>query len=351
MEPTPQIPRSPTCERDVDADLEKGEINDMPESPSHGGTTVVEDAFETPDSPKQGVKRSITDYLRKVSLPDKFQEPFRRKTETPYDEEQRIKRIDSHPEGYPQLAAFINSDENFSICRRFGFLHQRVLLYRQDELRELEDQLIRLDDEDQEEMPQALKSRKRDDVREGSYRKGLINIIDDKLKEYVDIVQRIKTLSTYKPASDRNYSSVSNWLHNTAPLSGEESEFIHHKADLIALTDAEEGSWLDGFVEAVLFKLPYRFTRILFTAPEQRATTDDVYVHLYSKARIGVLVRFLICILAALLLMCPVALLLLVPSLSSIKIIMIVLFTLFFSFVLSVCTRAKRHEVFAATAA
>jgi len=141
-------------------------------------------ALTLADSPKQGVKRSITDYLRKVSLPEKFPEPFRRRTEIPYDEEQRIKRIDNHPEGYPQLAAFINSDENFSMCRRFGFLHQRVLLYRQDELRDLEDQLVRLDDEDQEEMPKALKSRKLDDVREGSYRKGLINTIDDKLKEY-----------------------------------------------------------------------------------------------------------------------------------------------------------------------
>ena len=70
------------------------------------------------------------------------------------------------------------------MCRRFGFLHQRVLLYRQDELRDLEDQLIRLDDEDREEMPKALKSRKLDDVREGSYRSGLIQTIDDKLKEY-----------------------------------------------------------------------------------------------------------------------------------------------------------------------
>lgn len=130
------------------------------------------------------MKRSITDYLRKVNLPEKFPEPFRRRHTDPYDEAERIKRIDSHPEGYPQLAAFINSDENFSMCRRFGFLHQRVLLYRQDELRDLEDQLIRLDDEDKDDAPKALKSRKLDDVREGSYRKGLIQQIDDKLKEY-----------------------------------------------------------------------------------------------------------------------------------------------------------------------
>ena len=167
----------------------------------------------------------------------------------------------------------------------------------------------------------------------------------------VDVVERIKTLSSYKAASARNYTSVSNWLHNNAPLSGEELEFIHHKADLIALTDAEDGSWFDGFVEDILTKVACPVTRLLFTSVEQRATTDDTYIHLYSKARIGVLVRLIICLLAVLLLMIPVALLLLVPSLNSIKIIIIVLFTLFFSFVLSVCTRARRHEIFGATAA
>ena len=70
------------------------------------------------------------------------------------------------------------------MCRRFGFLHQRLLLHRQDELRDLEDQLIRLDDEDQEEMPISLKSRKLDDSREGSYRKALMEEIDDKLGQY-----------------------------------------------------------------------------------------------------------------------------------------------------------------------
>ena len=78
----------------------------------------------------------------------------------------------------------MNSDENFAMCRQFGFLHQRVLLYRQDELRDLEDQLIRLDDKDAEEMPKVLRSRKLDDAREGRCRRILIQSIDEKLKEY-----------------------------------------------------------------------------------------------------------------------------------------------------------------------
>lgn len=75
------------------------------------------------------------------------------------------------------------------MTRRFGFLHSRVLLYRQDELTCLENKLIDMDELDKDELPLALRSRKVDDLRndidEEQYtRKYLINTIDQKLKEY-----------------------------------------------------------------------------------------------------------------------------------------------------------------------
>ena len=57
-------------------------------------------------------------------------------------------------------------------------------MVRQDEIRELEDQLIRLDEEDKDENPKWLQSRKLDDAREGGDRRALIKEIDEKLKEY-----------------------------------------------------------------------------------------------------------------------------------------------------------------------
>ena len=96
--------------------------------------------------------------------------------------------VDDHPEGYPQLAAFINSDENFTIARKYGYLRTRVLLYRQDELSVLEKKLIALDDDDKENGRQlALRSRKNDEETDKDpvySRKALMQRIDDKLKEY-----------------------------------------------------------------------------------------------------------------------------------------------------------------------
>jgi hypothetical protein len=53
--------------------------------------------------------------------------------------------VDSCPRGYPNVAAFLDSDECFSVYRRFGFLQSRLLLNKQDKLRELEEALDRLD--------------------------------------------------------------------------------------------------------------------------------------------------------------------------------------------------------------
>lgn len=49
--------------------------------------------------------------------------------------------------GYPRLAAFQCSDENFMLYRRFGYLQSRVLLDKQDQLRVLEKELQDLDND------------------------------------------------------------------------------------------------------------------------------------------------------------------------------------------------------------
>ncbi len=85
------------------------------------------------------------------------------------------------------MAALINSDDNFLIARKYGFLRARVLLYRQDELSVLENELLALDDHDKENRELALSSRQYDEQTDNHpeySRKVLMKKIDDKLKEY-----------------------------------------------------------------------------------------------------------------------------------------------------------------------
>jgi hypothetical protein len=53
--------------------------------------------------------------------------------------------VESCPKGYSSLAVFRDSDESFMVYRRFGFIPSRLLLEKQDKLRELERQLNFLD--------------------------------------------------------------------------------------------------------------------------------------------------------------------------------------------------------------
>lgn len=69
------------------------------------------------------------------------------------------------------------------LYRRFGFLQSRLLLNKQDELRELEKDLDRLDKYDEMNNPGILRSRERDGAEKGK-RKGLLREIERTFKEY-----------------------------------------------------------------------------------------------------------------------------------------------------------------------
>lgn len=259
--------------------------------------------------------------------------------------------IDYHPSGYPKLAAWLNSDENFLMCRRYGFLHSRVLLYRQDELRALEEDLLELDLEDKEADPRVHMSRVLDDSRNDE-RKKLIRKIDEKLKEYDDIVIRARNMASLPQVTSRNFRSLKHYMSNGRPLCETEEKFMDYDQDFVALVDPKEGGWFDAVLEDWFIPyVPRRISKIMFSDEAQRKSTADKHVNLYSKDRIDTFARILITIIAVALLMAPVVVLFNDEESGTVKIVVILAFTLGFSAALSVFTKAKRHEVFAATAA
>jgi hypothetical protein len=59
-----------------------------------------------------------------------------------------VTAVDQAPEGFPQLAAFLNSDASFAVFRRFGLLSSRLLLQMEVDLTDLEKKLHDLDNAD-----------------------------------------------------------------------------------------------------------------------------------------------------------------------------------------------------------
>ena len=150
---------------------------------------------------------------------------------------------------------------------------------------------------------------------------------------------------------ERDYNSFYKWIDAKKPLCREETKFVKHHEDFIALAEKQEGGWFDGVIEDTLSIFPRPVTRFILSTREERKKTDDKYVQLYSKKRVDLLVRLILTVVTVILLMAPTAVLFLVPEHAVVKLVVIVVFTLLFSAALGVFTKAKRHEMFAATAA
>lgn len=93
--------------------------------------------------------------------------------------------MDSYNRGYSTLAAIEDSDPNFLIYRKFGWLRNRLLLDLQDQLVTLEEELHLLDDNDARlcDPGKVLISRRNDESQQ-TLRQELLKTIRQKLLEY-----------------------------------------------------------------------------------------------------------------------------------------------------------------------
>lgn len=93
--------------------------------------------------------------------------------------------VDSYKGGYSTLAAIEDSDPNFLIYRKFGWLRNRLLLDLQDELVTLEEELQLLDDNDERLCdPEDVLISRRNDEMQKTLRQDLLKVIRKKLSEY-----------------------------------------------------------------------------------------------------------------------------------------------------------------------
>lgn len=94
--------------------------------------------------------------------------------------------VEDYPQGWPRLAAFLNSDDNFTIFRKFGQSHCRLLIQLQAEITELEQDLLQLDKSDSKEGSGTLHRLKRVSYLGGEdmVQKDKLNQLRKKLVDY-----------------------------------------------------------------------------------------------------------------------------------------------------------------------
>ena len=94
-------------------------------------------------------------------------------------------QVDEYGRGYGRLAAFEDCDPSFLIYRKFGWLHNRLLLHLQDEVQVLENNLLSFDKfEAIRGDPRFQQSCRLDNGRQNSKRRVMLTDIKAKLDEY-----------------------------------------------------------------------------------------------------------------------------------------------------------------------
>ncbi|CAF9906334.1 MAG: hypothetical protein ALECFALPRED_002202 [Alectoria fallacina] len=237
---------------------------------------------------------------------------------------ENIRPLDSYPRGYPRMAACQACDANFSIYRKFGWLHNRVLLHLQAELSKLEFDLQTIDDKQAE--SREFKER-------------------TKLAEYDALVFRLQRKNTMKRPTRTNQSSVMRRACTSVVAS--EAEWTFRTDDLVALADdAAEQSWFNYMMHYAWILAPRLFTGI-FQSRERRIKTGSLhFLHIMSPTRSDAFYRAILTVIGTAIVLGPIS----YPSLLSRNpILTIYASTLGFSIFCAVFTKASRDQVFAAT--
>ncbi|KAL8703682.1 MAG: hypothetical protein Q9201_003136 [Fulgogasparrea decipioides] len=295
-----------------------------------------------------------------------------------------VRKVEDYPKGFPQVACFLDSDDAFMVYRRFGSVFSRLLLTKQDEIRRMESMLKAMDLTDRRDgngayLMSLSEDEQRDELPAGwpESRGTLMNKLEKKTLEYAELLLKAREMKAIDKPSRRDYRSVLHFMEmDGGQLFEEEMDFIYDKEDLVTLRPGRDHGWLDVLVERFLLYFRCRLFMFLFcskvgvhqlykinrtrfysslTQQESRQKTDLKEIHYYDRQRIGGFVTLLITLGVIALLIVPIWLLykisiagIIATSPNTMGLILV--FTLTFFVVLNAFTKARRHEVVAASA-
>ncbi|KIX92742.1 uncharacterized protein Z520_11594 [Fonsecaea multimorphosa CBS 102226] len=273
------------------------------------------------------------------------------------EDETDVRALECAVKGWPRIATFVDSDPNFMIFRRFGFLRTRLLLWHQDVLREMES---RLDYQDMQDAASPgtrryLSNRDGDDMRTPAVRKVLFQELDTQLKAYVDdLLSRSAAMYQWQRPDEEDRASIANLIYNDGSLARRDRSWIRKIDDLIVLGGEQNSTWVHGLVSHLFTWTSRSLVRCLLRSKiqDRKLEGSAIHVQLYERKRFNRVVGFLYTIVIVALIMCPVLVLYRLRHLDGYaQNLLAFAFTIAFALLCSTATAAKQHEIFGVTAA
>ncbi|KAL1597861.1 hypothetical protein SLS60_008348 [Paraconiothyrium brasiliense] len=274
----------------------------------------------------------------------------------------------------------MDGKDSFMIFRRFGYLQTRLLLEKEGRLTQLEKELDDMDWDDFEENPDQLRTM---DLN-SKPRRDLLAEAERYFREYAELMTAVQRLRCFEKPTKLDYKAVRRFHYHYKPLTDFDMEPIRTREDLVALRPAKEPDWLEDRIGRFIVATQSRWFMGLFqTRQTHRAKTYDITLVGASPlpspiilsivtnhqpvpnvttidvngSRITNLATAIVAFLTAVLLVLPVLICyILVTNVGGSKgyfgcIAILFLFTLIFACSMAFYSKAKRHEVLAATAA
>ncbi|PMD32017.1 hypothetical protein L207DRAFT_471355 [Hyaloscypha variabilis F] len=250
--------------------------------------------------------------------------------------------VDNYPEGYPQLAAFMASDDNLSIYRKFERPCNRVLLDLQSQITALVNRLDELDrlDKSSSTTSYRLQSIKHEEGWDDEQRK-LITELQERLSTYYDLLLKNSQLKALGLPLKHNHQSLFYWIEGKKPIVEDQDEFILHEDDLVALADIDH---LESSLVSSFMNRPFRRSK----HGDKRL---EPVVHYFSQKRISAAAKSLSVFIAAAVLIVPVSILMWIPCDRAMISITVLLSVLIFSTLLSLSTNVKGKDILLGSAA
>lgn len=251
--------------------------------------------------------------------------------------------VDNYPEGYPQLAAFMNSDESFAIFRKFGQTNCRVMIHLQSEIAALEKELEELDRSDARDGSSTSYRLVSTEHRTGwdTRQKDILKQLEEKLPVYYDLMLKDKQLRAIGPPLKRDHRSVFHWIEWKKPIAKGEDDWILHKDDLVTLAN------IDHFESSLITP----WSRLLFGSSKHGVNEKDLVVTYFSQMRVTGAAKLFSVLVAVAILIIPISLFLWVPLSRGWTSATVIISVLVFSTMLSLSTNIKVRDILLGSAA
>ncbi|KAI0411723.1 hypothetical protein F5X98DRAFT_42475 [Xylaria grammica] len=248
-------------------------------------------------------------------------------------------KLEDYRQGYPQLAAFLLLDDNFTIVRRFDYLHLRAILDQQDQLAELEESLNKCDDDEPIQLNLSSRRQNRNETR-----RAILNQIRDRLATYDQTVLQFQRMRGLPAASPANILSVQNWFDGTKPLVRSESACYLSENGLGDFVMAGPEDADRAIPESLLDLVIRAAPRLRDTLNSSQSKTNDSNIFLFSRKNLKLTITVFMTLAVPAWLLFHVALLSSLSQNAS-RVVAYAVFLIATSFVVMMTTNASKYNL------